>query len=91
MSAAKATVYNAFFCDLYSNSQAQEKSGTFRISRLAQLNRADQPAVDRFYSAEESWKFGVSPIFHSFSGTHGKQVPSGGRDLLGFIQGAQSE
>jgi hypothetical protein len=43
-------------------SRPAKKKGTFRISRLAQLNRTDQPAVDLFYSAEESWKFGMSPF-----------------------------
>ena len=43
--------------------ETEENSGTFRISRLAQLNRTDQPAVDLPYSMEESWKFGMSPIF----------------------------
>jgi len=64
-------------------SEGVKESGTFRISSFPQLNRTDQPAVDLFYSAEESWKFGMSPILSQLVSSPGDQEPEvGGQDIV---------
>jgi len=40
----------------------EKLEGTFRFSRLAQLIRVNQPAVEFVSPGIESWKIGMSPF-----------------------------